>query len=810
MNVLQLDLRYALRQMARNPWLTLVIVLTLALGIGANTTIFSLTNSVLLRPLPYDDADRLLQLRYEMASEDTDAQTFSVPELFEYRRQSRTLQSLSEYHSMSFILLGWGEPERVRTGVVSAEFFDTMGIKPYLGRTFQPGEDRPEAPRALVLSYDLWQRHFRGDPAAIGKVLQMNGFSLTVVGVLPPLPQYPGEDDVYITLQSCPFRSSEQLATSRRARPLTLLGRLEPGGTLEQAQTEMGTISRRLRQELPEHYSGVRTTDVTLVPIQELLVAEIRPTLFILLATVGLVLLTACANLANLTLARLIRREREIVLRVAIGAGRGRLVRQLLTESVLLSLLGGCLGLVLAAASSGVLAAFARLFTTRAQAIEIDASVLVFTLLVSVLTGIGVGLVPALQMTRSSLVASLKEGGTSTLGATRHRFRSALIVAQVALSFVLLTGAGLMVRSLYELQGVAGGYDPANVLSLRVPLPFTKYGAEEGLRFFQRLLEEIRRHPGVRSAAAATSFPLQGDRSSRPIHVEGQSLGPQEEPPEADFWMVSPDYFKTLGIPLLEGRAFAETDTDTGPPVAVISQSLARRAWPGQSAIGRQITTPSIANGMGITVIGVVDDVRQEGLKIEPKDTFYLSYLQTGAMEMSVLVRTDGDPLTLTNDIRRMVHALDAEQPVADVQTLADLRSRSLAPSRLTAGLLVAFALLGFAITAIGLSGVVAFVVGQRTPEIGLRMALGAEPLNVLGMLLRQGMLLVVVGLVLGIFAAFNFVKLLASQLYGVAPSDLITFVAVFCLLLLVALVACSIPARRATKIDPLIALRSS
>jgi putative ABC transport system permease protein len=809
MNVLQLDLRHALRHMARTPWLTSMIVLTLALGIGANTAIFSLANGVLLRPLPYADADRLLQLRYAATAEGTDTYSFSVPELFEYRRQSRTLRSLSEYHSMTFTLLGGGEPERVRTGVVSAEFFDTMGIRPYLGRTFRPGEDRPEAARVLVLSYDLWRRRFLGDPAVIGKMLRMNGLSLTVVGVLPPLPQYPGEDDLYVTLPSCPARSSEHFSHNRKIHELMLFGRIERGATLKQAQAEVATVAGRLRQEFPEHYSGVRTANVTLVPIQELLVAKIRPTIFILLATVGLVLLTACANLANLTLARLIRREREIVLRVALGAGRGRLIRQLLTESILLSLLGGFLGLVLAAAGSGVLASFARLFTPRAQNIEIDAHVLVFNLLVSILTGIGFGLIPALQLTRCNLAGFLKAGGAATLGAARQRFRSALVMVQVALAFVLLTGAGLMVRSLYELQGVDAGFDPANVLSLRVPLPFNKYGPEESLQFFQRLLAEVRRHPAVRSAAVATSFPLYGEQSVRSVHIEGQPIVPREELPQADFWMVSPDYFKTLGIPLLQGRVFTDSDTDAGPPVAVVSRSLARRSWPGQSPIGRRISSPSIANGMGLTVIGVVDDVRQAGLEIEPKDAFYLSFLQTGGMEMSVLVRTVGDPAILVNEIRRAVHALDPEQPVADIRTLAEIRSRSIAPSRLRAGLLAVFALLAFTITAIGLNGVVAFMVGQRTPEIGLRMALGADRISLLRLVMRQGLLPVLLGLALGWAGAWAGGRLLASVLFGVQPADPFTFLATSLALLACAVAACFFPARRAAFIDPIVALRS-
>jgi ABC-type antimicrobial peptide transport system permease subunit len=605
----------------------------------------------------------------------------------------------------------------------------------------------------------------------------MNGLSLTAVGVLPPLPQYPGQDDVYITVPACPFRSNPQAATARSAHLLTLFGRLQPGASLAQARAEVATTAKRLRQEFPQYYPGVRSSNVTVVPVQELLVSEIRPTLFILLATVGLVLLITCANLANLSLARLMRREQEVTLRVALGAGRGRLLRQLLTESVLLALIGGALGLALATAGSDLLVAFARLFTPRVQDITIDARVLVFTLLVSILTGIGFGMMPALQMIR--------------------------------LAFVLLTGAGLMVRSLRALQEVNGGYDPSNVLTVRIDLPFTKYSMETSMPFFRRLLEEIRRNPSVRSAAVASSFPLYRQPSTPLLKIEDRPLEPGEEPAEADFLIVSPEYFKTLGIPLLQGRLFSDTDADPRPPVAVISRSLAHRYWPHQSPIGHRISSSTFDGEVWLTVIGVVDDVRHTRVDAQPSDTFYVSYLQAEEIDMSVLVRTVGDPAVVANEIRRAVHALDPEQPVAEVQTLAELRDRSIAPSRLTADLLVIFALLAFTITAIGLSAVVAFVVGQRTQEIGLRMALGANRISLLGMVMRQGMLLVLLGLVLGWAGALAGNRLLSSLLFGIQPSDPFTFWSITLALLVCGSAACFIPARRAAFIDPKEALRS-
>jgi putative ABC transport system permease protein len=539
------------------------------------------------------------------------------------------------------------------------------------------------------------------------------------------------------------------------------------------------------------------------------MVSEIRPTLFILLATVGLVLLITCANLANLSLARLLRREQEVILRVALGAGRGRLLRQLLTESVLLALVGGALGLALAVAGADLLVAFARLFTPRVQDITIDANVLIFTFLVSVLTGVGFGLVPAVQMTRRSPAAFLKEGGQATLGTSRQRFRSALIVVQVALAFVLLTAAGLMIRSLRALQDVKSGYDPTNVLTLRIDLPFTRYSMPTSMPFFRRLLEEIQRHPSVRSAAVASSFPLYQQPPTPLLRIEGRPTDPGEEQPEADFLIVSPDYFKTLGIRLLQGRLFSDTDTDGKQYVAVVSQSLARRYWPNQSPIGHRIMSSTFSGNIWLTVIGVVDDVRHARADTQPTDTFYVSYLQAEEIYMSVLVRTVGNPAVVVNEIRRVVHAMDPEQPLADIQTLEELRDRSIAPSRLTADLLVVFALLAFTITAIGLSAVVSFVVSQRTQELGLRMALGANRISLLGMVMRQGMFLVLLGLVLGWTGALAGNRLLSSLLFGVQPSDPFTFWSITLALIVCGAAACFIPARRATFIDPKEALRS-
>jgi putative ABC transport system permease protein len=824
MQKLRQDLVFALRQLRRNPGFTAATVLTLALGIGANTAIFSIVSGVLLRPLPFQDGERLVQVKHGPPGPGPETVFFSVPELADYRAQSRALASWMEYHSMSFILLGYGEPDRVRTGVVSANAFDVLGVRPALGRPFREDDDRPGAPPVLLLSDHYWRSRIGGDPAIVGRTLRMNDKPITVVGVLPPLPPFPGQDDVYMPTSACPYRSSERLIHNRSAHLISLFGRLPAGGTLAAAQTEVSGLAGRLRQAHPESYPAGSETALAIVPAQDQLLGSFRPTLFLLLGTVGLVLLIACANVGNLALARLLAREREVVLRSALGAGRGRLVRQMLTESTVLALAGGALGLLFATLGRRLLVAFAQRFTPLAEEVGVDWKVLAFTLAVSLLAGIAFGLLPALHATRRDLNTALKEGGHATAGRGRHRFRNALVVLQVAVSFVLLIAAGLTVQSTLALSRVDAGFTDRNVLTATISLPFSRYRTnQKTIGFFDALLPRVEALPGVLSAALGSSVPLTGTQFTPSFRIEGRADGDtvqggqsgQGGQPEtrAAFHVATPGYFHTLGIPLVAGRSLQPTDGANALPVVVINRSMARHYWAGGNPVGQRIAlTGGGGNGPNwLTIVGVVGDVKLEGLAdaAGAGDAFYLPFAQNGAGAMNLVVRTAADPFALLPAIRGAVREIDPDQPVSDVSTLEQVRGASVAPSRLTAALLLLFGTLAFVVTAMGLAAVIAFSVTERTQEIGIRTALGAGRWEVLALVLSHGLGLVLAGLGVGTAGALAASHLLSSLLFGIRPTDPATFAAVALLLLAVVGVACYVPARRAVGIDPSVALRS-
>jgi predicted permease len=808
MNTIWQDIRFGLRMLKKNPGFTIMAVLTLSLGIGANTAIFSLVYGVLLRPLPYVAGDQIVVLRQQAPLAKIENLPFSVKEYNDYREQNQTLSSTVEYHTMPFILLGRKEPERVQTGVVSAEFFDFLGVKPLLGRTFLPGEDKHGAQPVLVLSYAYWQRSHGGDPKIVGQTFTMNDHVHTVVGVLPPIPQFPDENDVYMPVSACPFRSAQTTIENRNARMVRVFGRLKPEVTPQQAGGDLANIASRLQQTYPANYPQNRGYGITLSALQEELTRRARPTLLLLLATAGLVLLIACANVANLMLARIIRREREMAIRAALGASRTRLIRQLLTESTLLALLGGGLGLLLASWGLEMLKTFATRFTPRAAEISLDGSVLLFTLGLAVITGLAFGALPAFSA-RENLVTSLKEGsGQSTAGAGRQRARGVMIVCQVAVSFTLLIAAGLMLRSLIKLQQVEPGFDPERVLTMRITLDFDKYTTPQHTRtFFHSLLDRIKTQPGVMSAAVAFTFPL---NQSTPLNngflIEGRPLAEGEARPVADFRSASPDYFQAVGIPLVRGRYFTDQDHENAQPAVIINHSMARHRWNNEDPIGKRV---SFDNGQTwATIVGVIGDVKQYGLDREAVDELYRPFAQT-PFGQTLVVRTAAEPMTFAKQAREAVSAIDPEQAVDRVQTLEQARENSLAAPRLTALLIGLFAALALVITVAGISGVIALSVSQRRQEIGIRMALGATPSGVLRMILRQGLTLVFAGLAIGIAASMVLTRLMSALLFGVEPTDVITFLSVSLVLIAVAAVACLIPARRATSIDPMIALRS-
>jgi putative ABC transport system permease protein len=802
------DLRFALRSLRKSPGFTLVSVLTLALGIGANTAVFSMIRGVLLRPLPYEHGERLVYLRQPAPLGGVANAQFSPLELADYRQRSRAMESLVEYHSMPFILLGQGEPRRVQTGVVSANFFEVLGVRPLRGRTFRPGEDQPTAAPVLVLSYGFWQNRLGGDPAIVGKTFEMNDRIHTVVGVLPPVPQYPAENDVYMPSSSCPFRMGQFTLNTRTARMLHIFGRMAPATTVAQAQTELEGIAGTLRSEYPAAYPSGQGFTISATSLHDELTKDARPTLLLLIGTTAFVLLIACANIANLTLARLTRRSREMALRAALGADRVRLFRQMLTESGLLALAGGVLGLALAAATMRLLTGFAARFTPRAGEIALDGEVLVFTLIVCVLTGLAFAVLPALPA-RANLVSALKEGGAAVSGGGSSRIRAALVVAQVAVSMVLLVGAGLMLRSLLELQSVNPGFDSQRVLTMTLDLNWSRYTSSDLiLGFHDRLNARLTGQPGVVSTASTLTFPLDGHRRFNvSFLIEGQPPAEDGAQPLGDLRSASPDYFPTLGIPLVTGRLFTPSDGPNAPQVAIVNQSLARRYFARETAVGKRISADT--GKTWITIVGVVGDVRHYGLESEPTDEVYLPFAQLPIRESTFLVRTTADPGAMARRIGEEVLAIDAGQPVANVQTLEEVRGEALANPRLTTTLILLFALLALCITAAGLGGVIAFSVSQRTQEIGVRMALGAGRGEVLGMVLREGLRLVGLGLVLGALAAILLGRLMTGLLFHVETTDPLTFAGMSLVLVLIAAAACLVPARRAATVDPLVALRA-
>jgi putative ABC transport system permease protein len=804
------DIRYGARSLWHHPGYSLLVVVTLALGIGANTAIFSVVNGVLLQPLPYQDGQELVLARQQALGAGAENIPFSVKEIIDYRDQLDSLDGFVEYHGMSFTLLNRGEPDRVLTGVVSANFFDVLGVQPLFGRAFVDTDDDLGAEAVLLLSYPYWQQRFGGDPDIVGTVFEMNDRPHTVVGVLPPIPQYPRDNDVYMPTSACPFRArgEARMHEDRTAfRGMVAFGRLRDGVGTQQFGADLATVAGRLEQDFPEVYEpGSGYTAVT-TPLTDELTGAARPMLLILLGTTALVLLIACANVANLTLARMAERERELALRSALGAGRGRILTQLLTETTLLGLAGGALGLAFAWAGLDLLVSFAGLLTPRTSQIALDGWVLAFTLVVSVVTGLAFGLVPAWSAGRG-VSNALKEGGQSTDTAGKHWFRQLLTVLQVAVSFTLLIGAGLLLASFYKLQQVDPGFNPENVLTAEVFPNWSKYRTPDSRRqLFTGVLDRIERRPGVLSAAAASDVPLDGQPAQQQaFEIEGRQHEDPDLRPRLDVRVASPRYFETIGVATLSGRAFTTLDDHEGLGVAIISRSLAGRHWPTADPIGQRVTL----NGGDdwLTIVGVVGDVRHDGLESAPPDALYRSFLQASGATR-ILVRARMAPLSLATEVREAVHAIDPEQPVERFTTLAQTINDTLVTRRLTMTLLVLFAGLALLITVTGIAGVIATAVSQRTREFGVRLALGASPSRLVGMVVRQGATMVVLGLLLGLAGATALSRVLSNLLYETAPTDPRTFLAVSLLLLCTALLACLIPARRTMRVDPMIALRT-
>lgn len=804
------DIRYGLRILRKNPGFALTAIITLALGIGANTAIFSVVYGVLLRPLPYRDGGQLVVLHQVAAKVNVPDVPFSPQEIFDYRDHNRTLHDLVEHHTMTFLLLGKDSAERVQTAVVSANFFDVLGVRPLYGRTFVPSDDDPHADAVLVLSYKYWQARHGGDPNIVGKVFQMNNRPHTVIGVLPPIPQYPTEADVYMPTSACPFRSNPRNIANRQFRLMTAFGRLKPGVPLKQAQADLSTIASRMEKAYPSIYPKKYGYGITAAPLRDELTRRARTTFLILLAAAGFVLLIACANVANLLLARLLKLERELAVRTALGASKIRLIRQLLTESVLLSLAGGALGLLLAPSAVTLLSRFAERFTTRAAEIKIDTPILLFTLLVSLATGFLFGLAPAFSGRQVSDALKLGSGRTTSTR-RRQQLRGLLVIAQVAVSFMLLIGAGLMIRSLLRLEQVNPGFNPDRLLTMRLTPSFSHYRTnDQFVSLSHKILERVGDVGAVQSVALASNFPFnpQGIASgpgATAFEIEGRSQSKGELALIVDTTTVSPDYFQTIRQPILEGRNFTGHDDPKTLGVAIINQTMAHHRWPTEDPIGKRVTFDS--GKTWIKIIGVVADTKEYGLSRPTSDEIYLPVDQAG-FGGNLVVRTSLDPLTLSPLIRTALHTVDPQLAIDQVATLERLEHDSFASPRVLTMLLGLFAALALVISASGIAGVMALMVSQRTHELGIRMALGARRDSVLRMVVQQGLGYAFAGTLAGIVGAIALTHLLSSLLFATSPTDILTFIVVSLIFLSVAAVACFIPARQVTSIDPVIALR--
>ena len=799
------DLRYGLRMLAKNPAFTIIAVLALALGIGANSAIFSVVNRVLLQPLPYKNPEQLVIVWEENSKQGFPKDTPAAANYVDWRDQNHVFEAMAAIGDISFNLTGVGDPERMDGRRVSASLFPLLGVEPQLGRAFRPEEDKPGANQVVIMSYGLWQRRFGGDPGIIGKPINLNGKSFTVVGVMPRSFQFPTRNDqLWI-----PIAFDAKEAGNRGAHYLEVIARLKPGITLEQAQAEMTTIAARLQQKYPATNTSI---GAVVTPLHEQVVGKIKAALLVLLGAVAFVLLIACANVANLLLARAAVRQKEIALRLALGASRARLIRQFLTESVLLASLGGMVGLLFSLAGLSVLKGFIPPNISQAQNISIDAKVLMFTMLVSLVTGLIFGLAPALQAAHFNLNDTLKESGRdSAAGSRGNRIRGLLVISEVAVSFILLIGAGLLINSFLRLRNVDPGFRADHVLTMTIVLPDVRYpDRKRRAPFYDELIRRVEALPGVTSAAVVTDVPLTNSGNSVGVSIEGRADPAPDRMPIVITRMISSHYFKTMSIPLLNGRELTEQDKADSTPVAVISETTARLFWPGEDPLGKRIKVgESASTNQWLTVVGVVKDVRQYELGIEPKPQMYLPHSQNEFFDpRALVVRTNVDPLSLAATVRKTVWEIDKDQPVSDINTMEQVVSESVARQRFSMLLLGVFAGLALVLAAVGIYGVMSYSVAQRTHEIGIRMALGAQRNDVLRLTIWQGFKLVITGVTIGLAVAFVLTRVMSSLLFGISATDPITFLAISFVLVAVALIASYVPALRATRVDPMLALR--
>lgn len=806
-------MRYALRSLARSPGFAALVVLTLALGIGANTAVFSVLHGVLLRPLPHEDGERLMYLRQSTELAGLDNALFSVPEILDYREASTTLTGFAEFSSMPFNMLGGERPVEVQAGIVTGNYFEVMGLGPVLGRTLDARDDGPSAEPAMMLTWDYWMTAFGGDTGVIGRVLRINGRSVPIVGVAEPAPPFPGEIDIYVNMVTSPHHLDATMVHGRSHRMTEVFARLAPAATIEQAQAEMDALAERVHGDHPDAYDPAAGYSISISPLRDALTAEARQTLYLLMATAALVLLITCANVGNLVLGRFLEREREIMMRWALGAGRARLRGLLLAETGILAIAGAALGLVMAYGGLDLLVRFAERFTPRASEIGIDGGVLLFTLVVAAGSAVLFAFIPTLRSPEAAGMSLLRTG-TRASGAGQ-RLQRGLIVAQVAAAFAVLTAGGLLGRTLLSLNSVELGVDVSNALTMQVPAGDDGSSPDEVLRLQEEMQARLASLPGVEAVGVGLNVPLRSSGILLEVKAEGRPPEPGRPAPMAEYRTATPEYFQAAGMRVVAGRGFRETDVNDAAPVAVLNQALARRLFGDEDPVGRRVAwTGDVLQFIGMaggwrTVVGVVNDTNDRGPDEPPPPAMYeaLAQNELGYFPGAFVVRAP-DAASLAPTAERIVRELAPDSPVERVATLEQIREQTVASQRLNAYLVGAFGLLALVVAAVGIAGVLAFFVARRTTEIGIRMSLGAGRWKVLGMVLGDGGRLMGAGIALGLVASFLVARLLEGLLFGVRPMDPVTLAVVSLIMVVVGLGACWVPARRAAAVDPLVAMR--
>ena len=816
MKIFWQDIRYGLRVMRKNPGFIAIAVFALALGVGANTAIFSVVNAILLHPINYENPDRLMMVWEKGARRGLGQIPSSLPAFLDLRTSNNSFEDLGAFADSNFNLTGGEQPERVIGVRVTASLLSLLGVQPVKGRLFLPEEDQPQASRVLILSHQLWRRSFGDNPNIVGQPVALNGDSYTVVGIMPADFKFPPAFSATIASSQyampkadlwVPLVPDESLK-ARANRPLFMIGRLKPGVTPTAAQSDLNVIASRLQKEYPATDADMQ---IDVIPLRQQITGDIRLALIVLFAAVGCVLLIACANVANLLLAKASGRQKEVAIRTALGATRLRIIRQLLTEGMLLGLAGGLLGSLLAVLVLRQLVIFSPANVSIPDNIGIDWQVLAFTLVLSLVTSFVFGLAPALQASKLDLNETLKEGGRGSSGGVKqNRLRSLLVITEVALALVLLIASGLMIKSFLRLQSVNPGFNPANLITLEMQLPENKYSDKDRQAIFQQqLVQRVAQVPGVQSVGTVDNLPFSGNEFNVGYSIEGQPPLNAAERPRAFLRNVSPNYFEAMGIPLRKGRGFTESDNANAPAATIINETAARKFWPNEEPLGKRFKRGSVdSQNPWLTVVGVIGAVSHSSLQVASQPEVYLPFQQNPGLNLTLVARTSSDPKAFAGAVRREVSAMDNDLPVSNIKFMDEIVGKSVAQPRVYALLLGIFAGLALILAAIGIYGVISYSVTQRTHEIGIRMALGAQTRDVLALIIKQGMALALVGIFLGLLVSLALTRVLASQLYGVSSTDPVTYSAISLLLMFVALIACYIPALRATKVDPMIAVR--